>query len=534
MSSSQRALSILLVEDSPMDSRLLHEALRPAAASGEVIVQTVKRLGQAVDELKINTFSCVLLDLGLPDGQGVDNVSALRQVDRQSAIVVLTGLDDETIASEALKLGAQDYLVKGSADGDSLMRIVRRAVQRNRQVAAIETKRDQAFFEASHDALTLLPNAALFLDRGRQALAAAHAQQQVFPLAVIVLDGLAALRERQGSPVTDEQLRQLALQLAEALPPAATLGRLDADSFGLFGLAPAALEAQIARVAARLGQGDRESALALRRGLVEAEPDESFESLLGRASVAVSAPETVSNAEAGRPTSLVDGGETTDHWQPWMDLRSGQYAGVEFLPGEGLNPLLEVLLRQAVRLGEQWRQWSAARFEPAMLAFHVSPAVLADAAQVSALVEQLRGGVPPARLQLHVGESAFRDLAQHGEGLSTLRARGYRVVLEGDGSNGITLADFAAYPVDAFRISSRFVHRFLEEGLHGRSRRMLTALLGAADALGAKVMAAGVDSEQAVSTLRLLGLHFVQGRAVAPESTSNALPILWERGTQRP
>ena len=63
---------------------------------------------------------------------------------------------------------------------------------------------------------------------------------------------------------------------------------------------------------------------------------------------------------------------------------------------------------------------------------------------------------------------------------------------------------------------------------------MLTALLGAADALGAKVMAAGIDSEQAVSTLRLLGLHFVQGRAVAPQSTSNALPILWERGTQRP
>lgn len=536
MSSPQRALSILLVEDSPMDSRLLHEALRPAAASGEVIVQTVKRLGQAVDELRINAFSCVLLDLGLPDGQGVSNVSALRKVDRQSAIVVLTGLDDETTASEALKLGAQDYLVKGSADGESLMRVVRRAVLRNRQVAAIETRRDQAFFEASHDALTLLPNAALFLDRGRQALAAAHAQRQPFHLACVELEGLAMLREQQGGVVADERVRQLALQLAESLPANATLARLDAHQFGLFGLTPEALASRIDHAAARLAGIDDGATLHLSRGIVSAKADESFESLMARAGNAAKIPEAAPDTATASSANVRIESDLADRWQPWVELRSGQYAGVELLSGgDKAEPLApDALLRQAARLGEQWRQWSAARFEPPMLALHVAPGIVADAGQVSALVEQLRGGVPPARLQLHVGEAAFRDLARHVEGLTTLRARGYRLVLEGDGSSDITLSDLAAYPVDTFRVSRRFLHRLLEEGLHGRSRRMLTALLGAADALGAKVMIDGVDSEQAVSSLRLLGLQYIQGRAVAPESTGDALPMLWERGTQRP
>lgn len=138
----QKMLSILLVEDSPADGRLLMEALKPAVAAGELVIQTVRRLGLAIETLKGSEFSCILLDLGLPDGCGVESVRMLREVDHKTAIVVLTGLADEQLALQALRLGAQEYLVKGESDGAVLLRQLRRAVQRNRLVYAAESQRE--------------------------------------------------------------------------------------------------------------------------------------------------------------------------------------------------------------------------------------------------------------------------------------------------------------------------------------------------------------------------------------------------------
>jgi EAL domain-containing protein (putative c-di-GMP-specific phosphodiesterase class I)/ActR/RegA family two-component response regulator len=129
-------LGILLLEDSPADSRLLTESLRDHVASGSVVIQTVRRLADALRELKRFHFSCVLVDLGLPDGEGVRNVARIREADAGVAIVVLTGLTDERAAEEAFRLGAQDYLIKGERFGDELLAFVRRAIDKVRGSAA--------------------------------------------------------------------------------------------------------------------------------------------------------------------------------------------------------------------------------------------------------------------------------------------------------------------------------------------------------------------------------------------------------------
>lgn len=121
-------LGLLLLEDSPADARLLVESLRDRVQDGSLMIQTVRRLADALRELKRFRFSCVLVDLGLPDGQGVANVSRIREADPDIAIVVLTGLNDQQAAQEAFRLGAQDYLVKGERWGLELLSFVEKAV----------------------------------------------------------------------------------------------------------------------------------------------------------------------------------------------------------------------------------------------------------------------------------------------------------------------------------------------------------------------------------------------------------------------
>jgi signal transduction histidine kinase/DNA-binding NarL/FixJ family response regulator len=120
---------ILLVEDNPGDARLLREALKDVA-NYQFDLEQVERLGQALERLRSEPFDVVLLDLSLPDSQGLDNLAPVRDAAPGVPILVLTGLDDEEVAVRALRVGAQDYLVKGQADGSSVVRAIRYAMER--------------------------------------------------------------------------------------------------------------------------------------------------------------------------------------------------------------------------------------------------------------------------------------------------------------------------------------------------------------------------------------------------------------------
>lgn len=121
-------MNLLLLEDSPTDSRLLVESLREAVDVGALEVLTVRRLSDALRQLRQSSFSCVLVDLGLPDAGGVDAVRQIHEADPGVAIVVLTGLEDRRAAEKARALGARDYLVKGQYWGGDLLQVIRRAI----------------------------------------------------------------------------------------------------------------------------------------------------------------------------------------------------------------------------------------------------------------------------------------------------------------------------------------------------------------------------------------------------------------------
>lgn len=124
-------LRILLVEDNPGDAVLLRELLRDAG-SLQFELTHVGRLAEARERVLSQGTDVVLLDLSLPDAHGLETVRAMLDAAPEVPIIVLTGLDDDTTAVQAVKEGAQDFLVKGKVDGGLLARAVRYARERKR------------------------------------------------------------------------------------------------------------------------------------------------------------------------------------------------------------------------------------------------------------------------------------------------------------------------------------------------------------------------------------------------------------------
>ncbi len=124
--------TILLVEDNPGDARLLKEALRDCNRTPPFELIHVDRLALGIEHTKQERFAAVLLDLSLPDAKGLETVVRMQREASTLPIVVLTGLDDSSVALEAVRAGAQDYLIKGEIDGKLLVRALSYAIERKR------------------------------------------------------------------------------------------------------------------------------------------------------------------------------------------------------------------------------------------------------------------------------------------------------------------------------------------------------------------------------------------------------------------
>jgi serine phosphatase RsbU (regulator of sigma subunit) len=122
-------LHVLLVEDDDGDALLVEDLLALSGAS--LALERARTLADA-SRMAPDDVDCVLLDLALPDAEGLEALRHLRADDEAPAIIVLTGLDDERRGAEAVASGAQDYLVKGQVDGGLLARSIRYAVERRR------------------------------------------------------------------------------------------------------------------------------------------------------------------------------------------------------------------------------------------------------------------------------------------------------------------------------------------------------------------------------------------------------------------
>lgn len=133
----EAAVRLLAIDDNPRDTRLLEIAL--AEASGlRCDLEKAPDLTTGLARLARGGIDLVFLDLGLPESQGLDTLNEVQRSHRDVPVVILTGLADETLAEEAARRGAQDYLVKGRMTGELLQRVVRYAVERHRLLGELQ------------------------------------------------------------------------------------------------------------------------------------------------------------------------------------------------------------------------------------------------------------------------------------------------------------------------------------------------------------------------------------------------------------
>jgi diguanylate cyclase (GGDEF)-like protein len=549
-------LAVLVVEDSPSDSRLLLESLRSTIHEGAITVSVVRRLSDAKVELGRIRFDCVLVDLGLPDGRGTGNVKTICSADPEAAVIVLTGLDSDASAIEALQLGAQDYVVKGQYDPVQLVKRVRLAVQRHRQVSALEARNRSDFQRASQDPLTGLASRKLFEDRAAHLLAQSRRDATPFAIGFVDLDGFKAANDLHGHTFGDDVLRAVGAALAISARGGDTVARIGGDEFALL-LLPGIGEFDPVQAASRyrLGlQAIREvSGQAVSVGcsigvarfpehgssvdeLIHHSDQAMYEAKRagggivefgGKAANAAAAvpppqtaPEPATLRMADAPIVLA--------YQPWVDAGTGRYAGVEVLARwmEGGRVLsAEEFMAEAERSGlirdigrvvmrQAFHHWITLRtsgLDPGTFALNVSAIELLDEDFVPALLsEATLAGVEPFKLRVEIRGNAMAD-PRSLTTLRRLREAGCSIVLDRFGEDGNDLSTLAELPLDGIKLDRKLLRRLADEGLSGAGRRIVSATLGAAAALNIPAIVAGVESAEDMRLLSFTGARYQQG-----------------------
>jgi len=216
-------LDVLLVEDDDDHARLVEETLA-GSTDGTYRLRRARDLAGARAELQRQGADCILLDLFLPDGQGLESLSQLNTLEPLVPIVILTSLADELLGLKAVHEGAQDYLVKGTVDGPRLSRSLRHAVERK----ALQSRFAE---QALHDPLTGLANRTLLLDRLRLELARTSRTGAGVAVFYLDVDGFKAINDRWGHAAGDEVLLRVAHRLSGMVRPGDTVSRIGGDEF---------------------------------------------------------------------------------------------------------------------------------------------------------------------------------------------------------------------------------------------------------------------------------------------------------------
>lgn len=142
--SDSQTIKILLIEDNRVEAELIQE-LFSEVNTNQFAITHAQRLSQGIKKLIDFTFDIILLDLSLPDSQGLNTVIQVKAKAPTTPIVVLTSLNDQKLAIQVVREGAQDYLIKGQFAGENLVRAIRYAIERERDRESIrqQAKRER-------------------------------------------------------------------------------------------------------------------------------------------------------------------------------------------------------------------------------------------------------------------------------------------------------------------------------------------------------------------------------------------------------
>jgi diguanylate cyclase len=552
------APSILLVEDSPGDVRLVEELLReawPVAGS----INHVSSVEDAIGRVAKDVPACILLDLSLPDAQGLGTLERVRDAYPSVPIVVLTGTDDEAQAVQAVQEGAQDYLVKGQVDGHLLGRAIRYAIER--KFAEV-----QLSHQALHDPLTGLANRALLMERLAQALARTERRPSSVAVLFLDIDRFKTINDNFGHEVGDSVLACIGDRLRKALRPEDVASRFGGDEFVVL-CEDLEDDRHVVTIANRIGRSISEPisldagevvvttsiGIAAARGI-----GDRPEVLLRNADAAVYRAKERGRdrleffdqrmrarllSRSRRETELrhaIDAGELRLHYQPlvvmddlrvervealvrWEHPRRGLLLPREFIPvAEETGFIVDLgswVLREACCQTVRWEHAFPDQ-RLTSIAVNVSPRQL-DHPDFEDTVWKIvdETGAEPKNLWFEITETAFMDPAPPVlEMLSRLRELGIHLAIDDFGTGYSSLSHLRQFRIDELKVDQTFVQG-LERDAEDSS--IVTAVVNLAHNLGLSAVAEGVETAEQSRRVQSVGCDLAQGfYFAAPEPAS--------------
>ncbi|MCE9581483.1 MAG: GGDEF domain-containing response regulator [Planctomycetes bacterium] len=224
------ALDILLVEDNAADA----DSIRRQLAGGAGVAPSLRicqTLDEGVRQAKAAAPDVVLLDLNLPDSDGLETVRSMSAGCPDIPIVVLTGLNDDATGLAAVNAGAEDFLVKGEVDPPRLAKILRFSVERHRTLSALRGL-------STRDELTGLHNRRGFLALAARHFSGSHPPSTSCAFFFIDVDGLKLINDGHGHAAGDAAIAGAAAVLRKAFRPSDLVGRIGGDEFAALRLEP--------------------------------------------------------------------------------------------------------------------------------------------------------------------------------------------------------------------------------------------------------------------------------------------------------
>lgn len=551
-SKTPKQAEVLLVEDDRSEA-LVFERLLAGNAAVSFAVTHAKAAREAASHLACKRFDVVLLDLFLPDSQGLDTVCSITAHAPDVPIVVLTSLADESLALRAVQEGAQDYLVKSNVvDCEGLGRSLCYAMERHRVKSRLTRL-------ARYDALTGLPNRSVVLDRLEHALARAARRSVRLAVLFVDLDGFRDINERLGQYGGDQLLVLAAERLAGSLRSEDTLARVGGDEFAVV-CEELRQEDDAVQVAERMVDSFKApfclngeqlfitASVGIALGGAEATPTR----LLQEADAAMFSAkgkgggrfEVFDQRVRARALARLDteqslrlamqGDEFQLHYQPIVELSTGTVKGLEALvrwnhPQRGLLPpgdFIPVAERTGMILGlgswvvreacRQMQEWSSRRHGPPLeISVNLSACQLGDP-NLSAVIEGAlnESDLPAKQLCLEITESAvMEDLDTTDIALRALAEVGVKVEVDDFGTGYSSLVYLKRFPIRVLKIDRSFVQgvtRNIED------KAIVSAVINLAHTLGQEAVAEGVESGAQLAVLEEMGCDFAQGYHLGP------------------
>ncbi len=564
-------LQLLLVEDSPADARLLHEMLSEMGEK-RFLITHADSIGSAIQNLCENPFDLILLDLTLPDSDGLDTVERMRAAAPLMPIVVLSGVQEEAVTLLALQRGAQDYLVKGQTDKELLIRSIRYAIWRKQA-------EDRLKYMATHDPVTQLPTRLLFTDRLRQALSNASRYRRQVAVFFLDVDRFKTINDTLGHPAGDLLLKAVAERLTAAVREGDTVARLGGDEFVLL-----------------LDQGGKEGHYfnSIAQKIIDAflEPFELIgQEIFITASVGIAVyPNDGTNTETllknsdaalllakeqGRnnyqhyspdmnaramerlrmETDLrraLKREEFTLHYQPIQNLLTGEIVGMEALarwqppnsplvsaPGfipvaeeSGLIlPIGDWMLNAAC---QQNKAWQKAGLKPIRIAVNISARQFQQEALVASIGHTLRTtGLDPRYLELEVTEGVVMKTA----GITILKLRalhemGIQIAIDDFGTGYSSLNYLRHFPIHTLKIDQSFVRDICD---NTDDAAIVKAIITLSHSLNLTVVAEAVETTDQLRQLQKLQCDEMQGSLFClPLSAEAATKFLAAQQNKKP